>query len=183
MPNIVGVDTASNRFHWSANFPLEGYKYGWGLSDQRNVDAGRAVLFRHAVTVFSNIYTFSETHVFCEEPLVLTVNIETTRKLCMAAGAIFAGFVQADLANSYWHWVDQSTWKKQILGRGVKPKDYGLELPRAKREKEWIRERVLAHPDFEAGGDVMPDFHQQQDLFDAWAIMKYGEWWVSNVAA
>lgn len=159
--------------HWVANHTVGGSDdYGWLTCEGGDVDAARIKLFNYAWGFFEAMNR--GTHIFCEEPLSLQ-NGATTRKLGLAAGAIFGAFVASKL-EAHWHWVDQSSWKKNVLGRGQMPKGYGLHLPKAKRTKTWIREEVEKNPAFQAEMNAYRshDFDREPDLYDAWAIKVYG---------
>lgn len=169
---IVGLDTKSKAFHWVASDRLlddiGSSRFGWVSSDQGEEEA-RLRLFKHAEMLFHRLPEGSL--IFCEEPLALAKNPATTRKLCMAAGAIQAGFFAAN-PDAWWFWVDPASWKKEILGRGAPP--------RGTKHKPWIREQlltgdasVLFRQWLIANGDAVA-FDQQPDLFDAWCLMRHG---------
>lgn len=168
MTCIIGMDTASNRFHWVATDPIGdgteietiGY-FGWYKTGQKE-DAARIELLHESHRFFQVLPEGA--HIFCEEPLALPKNGATTRLLCMAAGTIWSMFVLAS-PNAYWHWVDPASWKKKVLGRGTPPE-------RGMKHKVWIRNEVMQHPEFEP--DFFDTFEDQTDLYDAWCLRRYG---------
>lgn len=171
---VVGIDTATNRMHWTSTYPLgqDAERYGWVSCASKNPDERRLMLLAYSMAMAR--YLEPGTHVFCEEPLSLQ-NGETSRLLALAAGAVWSGFNVAQL-DIFWHWVDQSTWKKNVLGRGVRPQDFGLDLPKAKREKAWIESVVTGLDQFqlESHSVASEDFRNEPDLYDAWSIRTYG---------
>jgi hypothetical protein len=181
---VLGIDTKSTGMHWVSTFGIgrtsdAGEKYGWVDCMQKNVDERRIQITQYAHQLFVAIEddrpaSPDPIHVFCEEPLALQ-NGKTTRLLGLAAGAIYGAFVLSEL-DATWHWVDQSTWKKSVLGRGIKPKGYEGTGPKAGWEKEWIREVIVELPGFMAEDSAVlrQDFDSQRDLYDAWAIKTYG---------
>lgn len=172
MTCVVGLDTASNRMHWVASQKIDEDHYGWVVCNSGDPDGARVQLFNYANGFFG--FLPEGTHVFCEEPLSLQ-NGKTTRLLGLAAGAIFGAFVASGV-DAHWHWVDQSTWKKEVLGRGAPPKDFDPPVPKAKRTKEWIRQTVRNNPGFlnSLNAIVEADFANQLDLYDAWSLKTYG---------
>jgi hypothetical protein len=174
---VIGMDTASNRFHWCSNFDIgiDGARWGWVTCKNSDPDIRRNELIRYAWMLFASIE--GKFYVYCEEPLALQ-NGKTTRLLGLAAGGIYAAF---NIATSItyspeWNWVDQSSWKKKVLGRGIRPKGYGLDIPQAKREKAWICATLSESAAFqhEQNDIMLEDFAAQQDLYDAWALKAYG---------
>jgi hypothetical protein len=186
MSNVIGIDTNTHGFHWVSTFGIgpksdAGEKYGWLECQDKDVNVRRVETVEYAWGLFHTIRSDTvsigkdrEIHVFCEEPLALQ-NGKTTRLLGLAAGAIFGAFVCSGI-NAYWHWVDQSSWKKAILGRGVRPRDFVSDWPKAKQEKAWIVETCRGLPGFRAEEDPVRtlDFDAHLDLYDAWAIRTYG---------
>lgn len=185
MTKVIGIDTKSTSMHWVSSFGIgtdtdAGEKYGWTECKDKDVDIRRIQLVNYAYQFFHTIHleTFKDdapVQIFCEEPLALQ-NGKTTRLLGLAAGAIYGAFVLSTV-NAHWHWVDQSTWKKNVLGRGIRPKGWGADLPKAQQEKDWIMKTVRELPGFQVM--ITPhvaaeDFDSQPDLYDAWAIKTYG---------
>jgi hypothetical protein len=132
------------------------------VSAHEDQDVARAELFQMSAEFFEQE---DKCHVFCEAPLALQ-NGATTRLLCMAAAAVFCGFVQAG-SPGYFYWTDPSTWKKSVLGRGSPPG--------GGKHKPWIRERC-----HELWPDVFNDeltreqFDFEPDLYDAWCLQVHG---------
>lgn len=172
MSSSLGIDTASNRLHWVSSSKIDSQFYGWVTCKDSNVDIRRAKLYHYALGLFTALPDDFE--IFCEEPLALQ-NGKTTRLLGLSAGAIWAAYVQSG-TDAIWHWVDQSTWKKQVLGRGRRPADFQF-AKKADAEKEWIRSVVFGMLAATTGSDpvMLEDFLAQTDLCDAWAICKYGQ--------
>lgn len=148
MTAVVGMDTASSRFHVSTTDPA--LPVFWFEDADPNPDIRRIRLHFAARRFFDQLPEGSS--VFCEEPLALQ-NGKTTVMLSLAAGAIWAAHLECDLI---WHWVPVSTWKKRIVLNGNASK-----------------KRVAAHVR-EEGGEL-PMFEEEPDLYDAWCLRKYGE--------
>jgi hypothetical protein len=110
-------------------------------------------LFRAARDFFGTLPPGSS--VFCEEPLSLQ-NGKTSRLLGLAAGAIWAAHTDYDL---FWHWMDVSTWKKE-LGLGSNTK------------KEFVRPAIEAMTAFRH--EDREQFLTFPDLYDAFAIRLTG---------
>ena len=166
MTVVVGIDTASARFHWVASEPiLDGFdthlyrEYGW-FRMAVDAESARLELYRAAKRFFRVLP--QRAHVYVEEPLAIPKNGQTTKVLCMAAGAIWCAFMETE-PDAYWHWVDVAEWKKKILGRGAPP--------RGQKHKPWIRETILNDERFTY---EQAAFDNQPDLYDAWAICQFG---------
>lgn len=161
-PVVIGIDTRTRAFHWASGDGF-GWSHGGFVSRQEDHDVARAELFAFARRFFED--SADRVHVFCEAPLALK-NGATTRLLCMAASAVFCGYIASE-ANGFWYWIDPSTWKKDVLGRGAPPK--------GQKHKPWIRERVLElWPHVIAVEPVKSQFDLEPDLYDAWCLMRYG---------
>lgn len=177
--NVIGLDTKSLGLHWVSNFRIgiDDSTYGWVTCSQthedprRQADMRRCQIFHYAALLARSIPL--GTKIYCEEPLALQ-NGATTRLLGLAAGAVWAAFEQ-NAHGVNWQWVDVSHWKKVVLGRGNPPKDFSL-TPKATRTKRWIRECVLDNALFQSEADptMIEDFDSQLDLYDAWAIRRFG---------
>ena len=144
---VVGMDTASNRFHCVASNgmcgqcgPLEG-------KDWKSTDDRRHKLYKDAQTFFAFLPNGS--HIFCEEPISAGKSGKTTVQLGLAAGAIWAAHLEFDL---FWYWVSISAWKSAVVGNG-------------NASKEQIQE-FLRKGGFE---------YTEQDSYDAHCIRRYGE--------
>lgn len=187
MRKVIGIDTNSHGLHWVSTFGIgtetdAGEKYGWLECKDKDVDRRRIETVLYAYALFDKLVDEhvptdddQSLHIFCEEPLALQ-NGKTTRLLGLAGGAIFGAFVVSGL-DAYWHWIDQSSWKKAVLGRGIRPKGYTREgWPKAKWEKAWIVETCRELPGFKVDEDPVSilDFDAHLDLYDAWAIKTYG---------
>ena len=167
MTAVVGLDTRTRAFHWVSSIQLGGRRYGWVEEpDKMDVENARAALYHEARRFFQLIPRGA--HVFCEEPLALH-NGKTTRLLCLVAGAIWSAFIQAN-PDATWYWIDNSSWKREILGRGSPPN--------RGKHKPWIEQTLLTSEDFIAWLHVdlksRGDFMTQTDLYDAWCLMRYG---------
>lgn len=184
MTKVIGIDTNSFGFHWVSTFGIgnedtsRGEKYGWLECKDENVDRRRIETVDYARAFFQSVEWSRAEHdeisIYCEEPISLK-NGKTTRLLGLAAGAIFGAYVCSNL-DAYWYWVDVAAWKKSVLGRGTRPKDFVSDWPKAKQEKAWIVETASQMPGFMAESDPvrMQDFDNHLDLYDAWAIKTYG---------
>lgn len=170
---VMGIDTASNRFHWHSSFQIEDYEgdYGWTECRDGDPDTRRMQLVDYGKNLFASLP--DGVNIFCEEPLALQ-NGKTTRLLGLAAGAIWASYVLS-YSSAVWHWVDQSSWKKRVLGRGQAPRDFRRDM-KSGREKEWIKCTVANLQQFQDSMNAIreQDFRRQPDLYDAWAICRYG---------
>lgn len=185
---VIGLDTASSRFHYCSTRPLpdpgggpDFDPLGYFTCATKDEATRQHELFMGAKTLFQRVDAFARdegiarVYVFCESPIVMMKNIETTRKLCMAAGIIRCGAFECN--NIWWAWVDQSTWKKQILGRGNTPPDYGKG-----KAKEWIRDTVRQNPAWRHEAAILDEtqtpyeewFENERDLYDAWCLRVYG---------
>lgn len=165
-PAVVGLDTASDRWH-AITRPTPGNKL-IGVDTEtchatpdykkkahvayKDPDVRRAEL-ANAFGVFL-MWLPVGTHVFCEEPLALK-NGKTTRLLALSAGSLWAmAAVRGDLI---WHWVDVSHWKRVIVGNGNANKDKirASVLERKKMSKKLI-----------AAYDAEPDYWDADCLAD-----------------
>ena len=153
----MGVDTKSRAFH----YVVGDYAYGSRVSSQEDHDLARADLFREAKTLFERK---TPRHVFCEAPLALQ-NGKTTRLLCMAAAAVWCGFVASE-TDGFWYWVDPATWKREVLGGAP---------PRGMKHKPWIRQRSLELWPHVLAGNTLEDFDREPDFFDARCLLVYGQ--------
>lgn len=177
MSAIIGLDTASNRFHWCSTVPLwdgtgddpEPSKTGFVQFAGMEEGACRHLLMMMGKRFFEGIPPGSS--VFAESPIIMMKNIETTRLLVAAATAVQLGFFLAN-PDAAWYWVDVMTWRKQILGRAFPPMDYPG--PKARRTKMWVEEMVRGKIEFDA------EFAEtcgawDDNLYDAWGLRRYGE--------
>lgn len=157
---IVGVDTKSRAFHWATSDGST-LTYNGFTSAQDDHDLARAEVFERSRGLFGDL---SPAHVFCEAPLALQ-NGKTTRLLCMAAAAVWCGFVASEV-DALWYWVDPSTWKRDVLGGAP---------PRGVKHKPWIRQRCLElWPNVMVPG-LVSAFDLEPDLFDAYCLLRYGQ--------
>lgn len=166
---VVGMDTKTRSFHWVSNMSLPGTYQVYGLASSPpkvDVEIARVELFRSARHLFAGLHP--GTYVFCEEPLALSKNPQTTRLLCLAAGAIWSAFIQSN-ADATWVWTNPATWKKDVLGRGAPP--------RGEKHKPWIEDTLLGRRDFLEWADRLnarPTFAASPDFYDAWCLMRHG---------
>lgn len=145
---VVGIDTSSARL--ACSLPKQ---KTYVLDADGSPDERRIQLYRAAREFFATLPDGA--HVFCEEPLALK-NGETTRLLGLAAGAIWAAHVDF---NFFWHWMNVSTWKKEIgISQNTK--------------KEFVRPAIEAFPSFKH--EDREEFLRFPDLYDAWAIRMTG---------
>jgi hypothetical protein len=152
---------------WDGVGNTEEEKCGY-VAVKGELESRRATTYLAAKMFFGNIPSGPvdhELHVFCEEPLALK-NGKTTRVLGLAAGAIWAAFVEAGgtRIDRYWYWVDVAHWKKEVVGNGS-------------ASKEMIREFVRGNPAFkhlarEHNYDEI--FEGNHNLYDAWCLQVYG---------
>lgn len=144
--NIVGLDTASGRWHAVASLG--------GQIVERSTNAGTVVPDQRRIWLHTTAKKFfrelpAGTRIFCEEPLALK-NPKTTSTLGLAAGAIWAAHIDFDL---WWFWVNVSTWKKEVVGNG-------------NASKEMVAHWFHTLP--------TPVHYDEQDFYDARALMVYG---------
>jgi hypothetical protein len=177
---VVGLDTDSYGFHWVSNVPLwdgsgddpEPSLCG-AIEHKADLEERRATSYLSAKAFFGGISsgTGQELHVFCEEPLALK-NGKTTRVLGLAAGAIWAAFVESGglRIDRYWYWVDVAHWKKEVVQHG-------------NASKELIRDHVRGNPAwrhharqraFEGAPAYGELFELDKNLYDAWCLCVYG---------
>jgi len=177
---VVGIDTNSFGFHAVADRPIfmpgeeagdDQSTVGWAIVGGDAMDR-RHVMFSIAKEFFSQLPEGS--NVFVEEPLILPKNIETTRKLVMMGGVLEAAFWQAN-PDAAWFWVDVSTWRRLVLGRGSGRKEFMKDLARAKTLDD-LRERWLKMEErhFTRDDGLLATYDLQPDLYDAHCIMLYG---------
>jgi Holliday junction resolvasome RuvABC endonuclease subunit len=179
---VIGLDTDSKGFHWASNKPL------WdGTGDQPNptyvgysessadTEIRRSISFRMARRFFKDALKEAEiVHVFCEEPLALQ-NGKTTRILGLAAGAIWSAFAaEVTSHDAYWHWVDVSSWKKDVVGKGNASKDdIAAFCQNNPAWKAFSFSRIW--PEDEENAMLYSDiFEINKNLYDAWCIKTYG---------
>lgn len=167
---VVGIDTRSRSFHWVSSIPLGPARRRWGFIEapaDTDVEIARAKLYREAREFFRFVPYGSS--VFCEEPLALRQNPNTTRLLCMAAAAVWCGLVATERSIT-WYWTNPATWKKAVLGKGAPPK--------GQKHKPWIEQELLANPEFLTWLDFdrrdRGEFQLNPDLYDAWCLMAHG---------
>lgn len=145
---VVGLDTASNRWHVVELGSGES-RTACCISNDSNPDVRRHDLWSTAHAYFRGLaYKHPGAVIVAEEPLSLK-NGKTTRLLALAAGAIWAAHLEFDL---FFVWADVAAWKKAVIGKGSASKDE-------------IREWSLVH-----GGDE----GWEEDSHDAFAIATYG---------
>lgn len=158
-PQVIGIDTKSRAFHWyTVGERVTGHDSF--TSSQDDHDVARAEVYAAAKEMFTEI---RPAHIFCEAPLALQ-NGKTTRLLCMAAAAVFCGFIASDV-DAVWYWVDPASWKRQVLGGAP---------PRGEKHKPWIRRRCLEVWPDEMQGWLLERFDREPDYFDAWCLYQYG---------
>jgi len=108
---VVGVDTASDRWHMYCDNGL--YQCVSKLHKDIPAIQKRYTLYHAARTAFANLPY--RTMLVIEEPLALK-NGKTTRLLSMACGVIEAA--SYDQGGIYVYYADVSQWKKEVIGNG-----------------------------------------------------------------
>lgn len=168
----VGIDTSSSLF--AAVLEQEGPTGPIAVetfhAKSDNPDLRRIELYRYAQSFFERLEKQGDVWVFCEEPLALAKNGKTTRLLGLAAGAIWAAHVAFDIT---WMWVDAAAWKGRESGIGL------ADWKRAagtRKDKAGVEAWGLA----EAAYHGLPigvslDMKKTPDLYDAWAILQWGQ--------
>lgn len=176
----LGIDTNSFGFAVTSTAPVllprqgagwEGFtmgerRHGWVVGKGDTID--RLELARSSMGAMLRLLpTGQPVHLWVEEALILMKNIETTRKLVIMTGVLYGTFLHEG-PDAFWHWVDVSRWRKEVLGKGSGKKD---ELKRMAREHvaaswaglpdEWLEELAAHHT-------AVPD------LYDAACIAEYG---------
>jgi Holliday junction resolvasome RuvABC endonuclease subunit len=115
---IVGLDTASNRWHAVCEDGTIGCCPELKGKAWQDPDVRRAELARTFTNWLANdVLSATEPEscwIFCEEPLALQ-NGKTTRLLSLAAGALWD---VGRLAGVEWVWIDVAAWKRVIVGNG-----------------------------------------------------------------
>ena len=146
MPRVIGLDTASNRWHLVRD---DGLRWRCLIKDDKmSASDRRQRLYREARTAFA--MQPSGTWIFAEEPIYVQ-NGRTSRVLAGAAYVIEAASYECDV---FWAWVEISKWK-EVVGNGNASKD---------RVKAWVLEHL----------DVGLTEDDDQDYFDAAAIGEWG---------
>lgn len=162
---IIGVDTASDRWHASirysdganevfkAHYPTKGESRHWSADErrQRIVEDFRTFLRQEVAMVTS---FGEEIHLFCEESQAFGKNGKTTRLLNMATGALWTVGLEFDM---FWHWVGSSQWKALV---GTSGKKTAVAVP---LERDWAIEHG-AHASWE-----------DHDHYVAFILAEYGE--------
>ncbi len=150
--------------------PLGPGRRRWGFVPEtpgQDIDMARVDLFKYSRDFFR--YVPFGSSVFCEEPLALAKNPQTTRLLCMAASAVWCGLVAIE-RDATWFWTNPATWKKAVLGKGAPPK--------GQKHKPWIEDTLLGDERFlewlSKDKRDRGQFALNPDLYDAWCLMTYG---------
>lgn len=179
-PPILGIDTNSHGFDVVSSVPvlmpgaedaLDGpLTYGWLKSTSKDHQERAIMMYRLAQLFFGSLP--AGTSIFCEEPIFLRTNIDTTRKLNMAAAALYFAFVQAR-PDATWHWVDISTWRKHVLGKGG-----GTSAEMKQMAADHVRRGWNLQKDWPLDTEASYDNHR--DLYDAHCLMDYGKLMISS---
>lgn len=151
--HVIGLDHDSKGFHAVA-FGPEHRPWQTFASRDRNADV-RRIDACHAFRLFLEDVPVG-THIFAEEPLALK-NGRTTRLLALMAGALWAQTLSLDV---FWHWVDVSHWKREVVGNGNASKE---------QVAEWVRVAARKMP-----GDRLIQYDISPDLYDAHCLAVYG---------
>lgn len=169
-PPVIGIDTNSYGFHAVSTLPVLSFagqvaSYGWVQIDKKTTYYHRlADIHEAALALFRKLP--SGTTIFCEEALILRTNPETTRKLVMMAGLLYAAFLHAK-PDATWFWVDIVVWRKEVLGKGggrdMKSLARNYVLEGAKQLHGWDTMR-----------EVADEWDKQADLYEALCIRDYG---------
>ena len=125
-------------------------QYGVKLPERWEPDDRRRELWHRARMLFAALPDGS--HVFCEKPIAPRIrgkaNPKTTISLSMTAGAVWTAHLHLDL---YWYWVDNNTWKSEIVGSGSASKE---------QIQQFCNDRDVTF--------------NEPDLYDAYCIYLYG---------
>ena len=148
MRHVLGVDTSSARLAWAGDC---GYGY---VDGEGGADVRRMALYHAAKSLFSS--QKHNTLIVIEEPLSLR-NGKTNRLLSLAAGAIWAAGIDCEVHTLFW--ANVSAWKKDTVGNG-------------NASKEMVKAWALEHESFPS--DKLALFEEAPDLYDAFAIWRYG---------
>lgn len=158
---IVGVDTASKRWHAVGRAPWMPER-GYMLSKAVKNNGQPMDRLQHLVETFDPFLGAAlliagshdeRLHVFCEWP-VSSMNGKTNIALGMAAGALWTCHLRYDL---WWHWVNISSWQSMV---GIGSKDSSAER-KAKAKAHAIAAGMA--------GDL------EEDHYDAGCIALFGE--------
>ena len=174
---IIGIDTDSHGFHWCSDVPVPDPQTGVMSTQGHAVSSYGRAEDRYSLVFYSALEFFMglrvpPIHVFCEEPLSLK-NGRTNRILALSAGMVLGGFLGSATtyeqhAPLFWHWVDNMTWKRHVLKKG-------------NIKKTLIPDIVRAHPAWTEEQREEAVFLDDPNLWDAWCILKYGEWFVERI--
>lgn len=164
---IVGVDTATNRWHAVG---LRGdprrFMPSRCLAKTGSIDDKRQRLvevfdaFLGAATTVSGD---EPVHVFTEYPISLG-NGETNVKLGLVAGALWAAHLRHDV---WWHWINISTWQAWI---GVSSKDSSAQRKAQSRAFGIERgmDEDLDEDHYDAGCIALKGAYDLAQMPDAW---------------
>lgn len=189
-PPVVGMDTGSFGFHVVSSRPIlmPGYEStedalgvtGWSRSTSKDSYDRLRIAHHAALEWFATLPRGSS--VWCEEAIVMMKNPETTRKLVMMTGVLYAAFMEAK-PDATWFWVNVSTWRREVLNPAKG------EAPR--KSEDW---KALARQHVTAGWPEAPEdatfeereehgvrmhailsaWDAQPDLWDAACLAEYG---------
>jgi hypothetical protein len=156
---IAGLDTGGNRWHMSVEdgrhlcLPaLNATKPPWDNAETRRVE----ICLTFSLHLVTEGLVGQDTLIFCETPLALK-NPATTFILQTAAGAMWHC---AHMLGCQWVWVNNSTWKKEIVGK-MKAGKQKPQIIAAMREK-------------------YDSDHFEEDFYDSDGILEYGKLWLDR---
>jgi hypothetical protein len=179
-PPVIGIDTNSFGFHVvsSRPIPMTGLSYlpepscqGWTQAKSKDSYERLRVAHDAALRFFATLPRAS--CVFVEEALILPKNIETTRKLVLMTGVLYAAFLEAR-PDATWFWVNVSTWRRVVLappkGQSPRNKEGWKAMAAYHVHSGW------AYPSFDAlsNSDLYKLYEDEPDLYDAHCLMEYG---------
>lgn len=186
----IGIDSNSYGFYAASSSPIAMFgsdsvsDVGWITSSSKEWLDRLKEVHHSALEWFAFMPRGSS--VWCEEALVLPKNPETTRKLVMMTGVLYAAFMEAK-PDATWFFVNVSTWRRQVLNpaKGQAPRngDGWKALAREHVLKSWPEsalapaleryDLVSAAAAERAERVKLWDLHP--DLYDAACLMEYGQ--------
>lgn len=195
-PPVVGMDTSSFGFHIVSSVPIfmpgsedaavgeELSNTGWVVTGAKDSYDRLRLIHSMALRWFAQLPR--GTSVWCEEALVLPKNPETTRKLVMVTGVLYAAFMEAR-PDATWFFVNVSSWRRDVLnppkGESPKNKDGWKALARRHVHGQRFPETALGATleGYELRSEAesvrrseIELWDSEPDLYDAACLMEYG---------